>query len=490
MTNSFIGPSVEVTDLTTGTITIVAGGLPGPQGPQGPAGGPTGPEGPEGPTGPVGPMGVQGAPGARGPQGPQGTPGINGQVGPPGAPGPYGPKGDQGSAGVDGTVGINGLNGATGATGPAGPKGPQGDQGTTGNVGPTGPQGVAGPPGPTGATGPIGPTGLTGAQGATGATGARGSTGPVGAVGPAGPIGITGYSGIQGIPGVKGNTGDTGPTGPQGNIGETGPTGPQGPANGPQGDPGDPGIALAEHDTDGSFERPDSPVVYWIGTAVPLNAAATDLWYGATSSEPTSFAATLGQANTYTDDAVNAVESLYTATDSPTVGETVPHRSRASATVSALGTGTLYGGCFTAEKTETISNVTLFTGSGYTGGPPTLIRIGIFEVDPVAGLTLVASTPSDTTLFASNDTAYAKALSASFTKTQGQRYFAGVLIVQTTGTLPTFAGWQGINSSIETLLLADPAQSFQLTGQADLPSTVAVGSLTAATRNIPLIWMQ
>jgi hypothetical protein len=62
-----------------------------------------------------------------------------------------------------------------------------------------------------------------------------------------------------------------------------GPPGPQGPAStvpGPQGEIGPAGKALepVHHGTDPNVARPDHPVVYWIGTANPVNAQPTDFW--------------------------------------------------------------------------------------------------------------------------------------------------------------------------------------------------------------------
>lgn len=80
------------------TLTIIQGGLPGPQGPVGPEG-PIGPAGSQGPVGPMGPQGPTGLAGAAGPQGPQGPQGLPGPRGTDGAQGPVGP---QGPAGRDG----------------------------------------------------------------------------------------------------------------------------------------------------------------------------------------------------------------------------------------------------------------------------------------------------------------------------------------------------------------------------------------------------
>jgi hypothetical protein len=482
-------PTLEVQDLTTGQITIVAGGIPGPRGPAGPAGGPQGPQGDQGPEGVEGPRGPQGLAGDRGPQGPQGLPGLDGQVGPPGAPGALGPKGDKGDAGPGGSDGVDGADGTRGPIGPRGDVGPQGNDGIQGLQGDKGDRGPAGPQGIQGNPGVAGPTGSQGLTGAEGPRGPKGDTGSVGPKGDNGAVGLTGAPGATGPKGDKGDKGDRGETGPQGIDGPIGLTGPAGPSNGPQGDPGDPGVILIQHDTDGTVERPDAPIVYWVGSAVPLNAAATDFWYGSTSSDPTSFAATLAQAQSYADTKITALRSSYRATDAPTVGETVPRRGSVTGPTGVPVSGNLFGGTFIAEKTETISNVTLYCASARAGGSPTFQALGVWELQTNGNYNLVGSFDSDLTLFAANDTTYSKALTVSFQKTQGKRYYVGLLIVQPSGTLPTFYGTTS-PAAIASLLLADPPQSFKIAGQSSLPATITPPSLTNVSQNVPLVWMQ
>lgn len=53
--------------------------------------------------------------------------------------------------------------------------------------------------------------------------------------------------------------------GPVGNTGNTGATGAA-------------GIQVVSHGTNGSVARPTAPVVYWIGSATPVNALDYDFW--------------------------------------------------------------------------------------------------------------------------------------------------------------------------------------------------------------------
>lgn len=481
-------PTVTIEDLSTGQIQVVAGGIPGPQGPPGPAGGPQGPQGDKGDQGVPGPRGPQGIPGDRGPIGPQGPPGNDGQPGSdgaPGIPGPQGPKGDKGDGGSPGAAGPQGIQGIPGPQGVKGDKGDPGSQGIAGDPGQTGPQGPIGLTGPKGDQGDPGPQGIQGIQGPAGPRGADGIPGVKGDPGP------QGLAGVPGPQGPKGDTGDQGPQGIQGPPGATGPQGiegPPGPSNGPQGEQGDPGIIVVEHDADGTVERPDSAVVYWIGSAVPQNAAPTDLWYGSTADIPQSYEATLLAAQQYTDTQITGLIADYQVTDQPTQGEIVPARGDAAfSTASAQGSQVLYGPCFTAIRTETVSNVTLYCVAAASVNP-TLVRIGLYLLNADGSATLVASTANNTTLLMAANTAYSQALTAPYELTAGQRYFVGLLVVQASGTLPTTIGLTA-NTAVLPLLLATPALSFKITGQADLPSSLTSGQLASASSALPLFWL-
>jgi hypothetical protein len=481
--------TVTVEDLSTGQITVVSGGIPGPPGPPGPAGGPQGIQGDPGPEGPPGPGGPQGLPGMRGAQGPPGVPGrdgADGQDGPPGPTGPTGPKGDKGEGGSQGLPGPKGDTGPAGATGPKGDKGDsgsQGLQGLKGDKGDTGSQGIQGPKGDKGDTGPQGIRGETGLQGVQGLKGDKGDRGFTG---------LQGAPGIQGIPGPTGPIGPVGPPGAKGDPGSQGipgPVGPSGPAGGPQGDPGPAGVVILNHGTDGTIVRPDAPVVYWVGTALPLNAVATDFWQGSSSSAPQSYAAALTASQSYTDTSVAGLISKYQTVDTPTQGEMVPRRSDAiTGTANAMGTGVLYGCCFTAEKTENVSNVTVYTVAARSVAP-TLVRFGLYLINADGSATLVASTTNDTTLFGTANAAVSKAFGSSYQKIAGNRYFVSVLVVQGSGTLPTMVGLQATNTAVQAALIAPPALSFQVTGQSDLPGSLTAVQLATGSPSMPLFWI-
>jgi hypothetical protein len=128
---------------------------------------------------------------------------------------------------------------------------------------------------------------------------------------------------------------------------------------------------------------------------------------------------------------------------------------------------------FTAYKTETISNLVVASGSTGAGATPTVCRLGIYSEAANGDLTLIGSTPNDTTLFSSTNTVYTKAMSASVDLVAGTRYALGVLVV-TAATAPTFVG-RTLNSSATNQ--ATPRIVAQRASQSDLPSSITNANL-------------
>jgi hypothetical protein len=139
---------------------------------------------------------------------------------------------------------------------------------------------------------------------------------------------------------------------------------------------------------------------------------------------------------------------------------------------------------FTARKTETITQVKLWTAGTAAGATPSLVRVGIWTTDATGALlSLVASTTNDTALLATLNTEYTKALTASFTKKVGQRYAVGVLVV-TAAAAPTVVGstMGGQNS----IMSYSPVRGAGAGSQADLPSSLVAGSI-AGSINRPYV---
>jgi hypothetical protein len=140
-----------------------------------------------------------------------------------------------------------------------------------------------------------------------------------------------------------------------------------------------------------------------------------------------------------------------------------------------LGTsGTLRLTYFTPAKPLAATQVRVATGGTAAAATPTLCRIGLYSVAANGDLTLVGSTANDTTLFAATTTAYTRSLTATANLAAGTRYAMGIVVVSGV-TLPSFAGQIPSLPNTETALA--PALSASVTGQPDLPSSLAVASI-------------
>lgn len=157
------------------------------------------------------------------------------------------------------------------------------------------------------------------------------------------------------------------------------------------------------------------------------------------------------------------------------VGEETMHRRLVIVTSAATGTGNLRLAYFTARKSETVTQVRMWTGGTAAAATPTLCRIGVYSVAANGDLALVAATANDVTLFAAANTAYTRALTASFAKVAGQRYAIGPLIV-TAAAAPTVLG-NGLWGSTPAELGAAPRLAGVLSSQADLPTTALAASV-------------
>ncbi len=151
-----------------------------------------------------------------------------------------------------------------------------------------------------------------------------------------------------------------------------------------------------------------------------------------------------------------------------------------AATTNAAATGTqvLRLSYFTAPKSLLAASVRMMSGGTAAGATPTIVRIGIYSEAANGDLTLIGSTPNDTALFAAAATAYTKALSVSTQFIEGSRYATGLLVV-TAAAAPSIVGVTFGGFSISGT--DAPRLTAHVSGQANLPSSVAVGSLTAGT---------
>lgn len=159
-------------------------------------------------------------------------------------------------------------------------------------------------------------------------------------------------------------------------------------------------------------------------------------------------------------------------------GEFIPRRDRLASYVS-VASGVLVLAYFTAKRSETVSSLTVYTGTVAAGATPTVCRLGLYEIAANGDATLVASTPNDTTLFSATFTAYQKSLSVPFAKVAGQRYATAYLIV-TAAAVPTLHGSQMLATSAANGIHALGPQVFGQRTAADLPASMTAPILGVA----------
>lgn len=161
-------------------------------------------------------------------------------------------------------------------------------------------------------------------------------------------------------------------------------------------------------------------------------------------------------------------------------GETTCPRLLATSLTVANTSGTMKLSYFTARRSGTIANVRVYGGSTAAAATPTVVRFGLFTVAANGDITLVASTANDTTIFATLNTAYPKALSAAYAKVAGQRYAFASLVVSG-AAMPTFMGLKIGDAVINNGAAAaaiEPRLVGAVTAQSDLPESVVAASIT------------
>lgn len=162
-----------------------------------------------------------------------------------------------------------------------------------------------------------------------------------------------------------------------------------------------------------------------------------------------------------------------------TTGEETFARDTVSSVLTSVSSQAMRMTYFTARKTETTTQVKVYTGTTAAAATPTLCRIGLYTIAATGDGTLVASTTNDTTLFAASNTAYTRSWSSSYAKIAGQRYALAILVV-TAAAAPSITGiLAGTAPTVENSIV--PRLSSALTSQSDLPSTFTSGSLTTNT---------
>lgn len=152
--------------------------------------------------------------------------------------------------------------------------------------------------------------------------------------------------------------------------------------------------------------------------------------------------------------------------------ETFPRNEVRAATV-GIASGSMFICFFTANKTQTISQIT--TSCGVAGSGLTLARMGLYTFDETTA-TLVARTASDTTLYATANTVYTRSLAtaggypATYTLQAGTRYGVGVLCVG--ATVPNMVG----RGDLAWVAALTPRIVGGVGGLSDMPTSTTVVS--------------
>lgn len=134
---------------------------------------------------------------------------------------------------------------------------------------------------------------------------------------------------------------------------------------------------------------------------------------------------------------------------------------------------------FTAAYDQTVRSLGAYTGSAAAAATPSLCRLGLYAVDPLTeDLTLLTQTANDTTMFDSSATRFVRPVEVAVDVVAGGRYaFAPICV--SAAAMPSLyssgvAGGSGVTSQVP------PRVQAQLSGQADLPATVANSGLAVA----------
>lgn len=165
-----------------------------------------------------------------------------------------------------------------------------------------------------------------------------------------------------------------------------------------------------------------------------------------------------------------------------TTGDESFMRHLMSSSGSAPGSGNCRFSYFTAKKSFTCTQIRVWCGNT-AAATVTLIRMGIMTIDGSGDLTLVASTPNDTSLFATINTPYTKSLSASYAFVRGTRYAFQMIFVGTTS--PTIAGLNLV-SAANTAFADPPRIAGNRASQTDLLSSATEAAM-AVSNQVPYV---
>jgi hypothetical protein len=240
-----------------------------------------------------------------------------------------------------------------------------------------------------------------------------------------------------------------------------------------------PGTPSTSGDVTGPSSSTSGNIVTMSGTSgkVIQDSGKSHSTDGTLAGNSDSLIPTQKATKTYVDAAVATSATL--VGDRLTTGQETFDRIGIVSNTIAMTSGVVKLTYFTARKTETVTTLRTYAGAVAAGATPTICRMGLYSIDGSGNLTLIASTPNDTSLWSAINTQYAKALSASVGVVAGTRYAFGSICV-TAATVPQVAG------GLPNLMMSDvaPRISAQLTGQTDLPSSITSASLNRLAQRV------
>lgn len=134
---------------------------------------------------------------------------------------------------------------------------------------------------------------------------------------------------------------------------------------------------------------------------------------------------------------------------------------------------------FRAPRSQAITRWDMAVTAAAFGATPTLIRGGLYIVDDTDNLVLIGASANNTGIGTALNSKFGAALATPSEVHFGQRYAYGFLFV-TAATAPTLLGVLGAAGSSNVSMLSSPRVNGWVTGQADLPVTIAAASVAAS----------
>lgn len=170
--------------------------------------------------------------------------------------------------------------------------------------------------------------------------------------------------------------------------------------------------------------------------------------------------------------------SIIQAENSIAGGESTLPRTALTSSASLTSADVLRLTYFTSRKTFTANRIRTMCGTT-AAVTPSMCRIGVYDVDSIGTIRLIASTANDTALWGTINTPYTKSFSAPVTLYAGQRYAVGIL-VRGAATYPTLVGVQG-GSGFANEFAIEPRIGGYVGSASDLPNPATAAAIGASS---------